>query len=113
MTLVTQSLINSIINVKYQYTAATDHASIILELGTDIERQGKGTFRAPPFIQNNREYSKMIQDCTIDAQMRCKTASYQKEAMITLINYRRTTQKIHDDLAENPWCGYPEPWREN
>ena len=54
----------------------------------------------------------MIQDCTIDAQMRCKTASYKKEAMITLINYRRTTQKIHDDLAENPQCGYPEPWKE-
>ena len=63
MTLVTPSLINSIINVEYQFTAASDHASIILELGTDIERQGKGTFRAPPFIQNNKEQAK-IQLCS-------------------------------------------------
>ena len=47
--------IDDIINVEYQYTAASDYASIILEIGTDIERQGTGTFRAPPFIQNDKE----------------------------------------------------------
>ena len=64
---------NNIVNVEYQFTSATDHATIIIELSTDIEMKGVGTFRAPPFIQNNKEYSKRVIDSAIDAQMRCKT----------------------------------------
>ena len=66
---------NNIVNVEYQFTSVTDHATIIIELSTEIEMTGVGTFKAPPFIQNNEEYSKRVIDSAIDAQMRCKTTS--------------------------------------
>ena len=79
---------NNIINVEYQFTSVTDHTSIIIELSTDIEMKVVGTFRAPPFIQNNEEYSKRVIDSAINAQMRCKTTSNKKEEMMTLIDNR-------------------------
>ena len=66
--LITQSLMNNIVNVEYQFTSATDHATIIIELSTEIELKGVGTFKAPPFIQNNEEYSKRVIDSAIDVK---------------------------------------------
>ena len=103
---------NNIVNVEYQFTSATDHASIIIELSTEIEMKGIGTFKAPPFIQNNEEYSKMVIDRIIDAQMRCKTTSNKKEEMMTLIENRRNLQKIYNGIMENTKCYYYEPWVE-
>ena len=48
--LVTPDLIDSIINVNYQFTTDTDHASVIIDIGTEAKKHGKGTFRAPPYI---------------------------------------------------------------
>ena len=76
--LITQSLMDKVVNVEYQFTSATDHASIIIELSTEIEMKGIGTFKAPPNIQNNEVYSNMVMDRIIDAQMRCKTTSKKK-----------------------------------
>ena len=57
--LVTPDLIDSITNVNYQFTTATDHASIIIEIRTETEEHGKGTFRAPPYIKNDKIYHKL------------------------------------------------------
>ena len=53
--LIAPDLTEQLINVKYQYTTSTGHASIIIEIGTEEEEYGKVTFRAPP------PTSKMIQ----------------------------------------------------
>ena len=64
--LVTPDLIDNIINVNYQYTTATDHASIIIEIGTEAEDHHKGTFRAPPYIKSDMRYHKMASEVIID-----------------------------------------------
>ena len=70
--LVSPSLIDKISSCEHKFTTASDHASIIIEIDTNIERNGKGTFRAPPFIQNDPEYVKLAIDSIIDTQLGSK-----------------------------------------
>ena len=52
--LVSPDLIEKVIDVNYQYNTASDHASISVEIETDEEVYGKGTFRVLPNIQNEK-----------------------------------------------------------
>ena len=73
--LVTPDLIESVVNVNYQFTTASDHASVIIEIRTEAEEHDKGTFRATPYIQNDTKYQKLLKNCIIDAHIECKITS--------------------------------------
>ena len=73
--LITPDLTEQLINVQHQYTTSTDHASIIIEIGTEVQEYGKGTFRAPPNIQNDPIYAKLARQCIRDTLLDCKMPS--------------------------------------
>ena len=49
--LVSPNLIDKISQVEHCFTNASDHATISIEISTDIEKQGQGIFRAPPIYK--------------------------------------------------------------
>ena len=67
------NLTDQLINGNYQYTTASDHASIIIKLGKDADEYGKGTFRAPSNIQNDPIYAKLVRQCIRDTLLDNKT----------------------------------------
>ena len=69
-----------------------DHASIILEIANDLERQGKGIFQALPFIQNDPIYVKLANEVIIDTQLNCKSNATKVKFLEELVNVRRNTQ---------------------
>ena len=92
--LVTPGLMDKIIRVEHQYTRSTDHCSIIIEIDTGEERNGKGTFRAPTNIHNDAKYIELARECMIEAQLRCKTDTEQKKLYISCIADRRNACKV-------------------
>ena len=79
--LVSPNLIDQISQVEHCITNASDHATISIEISTDIEKQGQCIFRAPPYIQNNPKYVKLADEVLqqgIDAlccrQSECNTS---------------------------------------
>ena len=51
--LVTPNLTDKSMDIEHKFTISSDHESIIIELAMNVEKQGKGIFRAPPSIQND------------------------------------------------------------
>ena len=86
--------------MEHKFTSASDHASIIIEIDTENEIGGKGTFRAPPYIQNEPEYFKLAQETIIDAQLKCKIQNDHLNQIKQLINKRRTIQREHKILKD-------------
>ena len=66
------NLINKVSKVEHCFTNTSDHATISIEISTDIEKQGQGIFRAPPYIQNDCNYIKLAEDVILESQLKCK-----------------------------------------
>ena len=99
--LVIHDMLENLINVNYQYTTASDHASIIIEIGTGAEEHGKGTFRAPPYIHNDKIYHKQASEVIIDTILDNKVSSedtkFLKECLLT----KRATEENYYNLLNN------------
>ena len=50
----------NVVKLEHQVTLYTDNSTIVLEIETNVERQGMGTFRTPPGIENDIEYQSKI-----------------------------------------------------
>ena len=96
--LVTPDLIDQTINVKYQYTSATDHASIIIEIETEAEAYGKGTFRAPPNIQNEKIYHQMAVEVIMDTILENKAVNNESIAFRKRQKARKELEKKYNQL---------------
>merc|ERR1712059_200771 len=70
--LVSPNLINKVCKFEHCFTNASDHATISIEISTDIDKQGQGIFRASPYIQNDPKYVKLANDVIIESQLKCK-----------------------------------------
>ena len=99
--LVTPDLIESMINVNYQFTTATDHASIIIELRTEAEEHGKGTFRAPPYIQNDKIYHKLASRVIADTILENKVSDEKCEFFKRCLLTKRSSEEKYLQLLES------------
>ena len=95
--LVTPNLIDKISQVEHCFTNASDHATISIEIAMDIDKQGQGIFRAPPYIQNDPIYVKIAKELIIDTQLKCKkdvdmVKTYKE--LIKKLRYDKTFIKI-------------------
>ena len=70
--LVSPNLINKLSKVEQCFPNASDHATISIEISTDMERKGQEIFRAPPYIQNDPKYVNLAEEVIIEAQLKCK-----------------------------------------
>ena len=61
-----------LIQVDYTITRSSDHSSLMVSIGTNIEKQGKGTFRAPPGIEKEEAYQALIKEGIQLSHIRCK-----------------------------------------
>ena len=99
--MVTPDLIESIINVNYQFTTASDHASVIIEIRTEAEEHGKGTFRAPPYIHNDKLYHKLASRAIIDTILENKIANEEsnffKKCLISKISKEENYLQLLDN----------------
>ena len=68
--LVSPNLIDKISQVEHCFTNASDHATVSIEISTDMEKQGQGIFRAPPYIQNDPKYVKLAEEVITHMQKR-------------------------------------------
>ena len=92
--LVSCNLTERFVDLEHKFTSASDHATIMLEVSTDIEIQGKGTFRAPPFIQNDPIYTKLAEECILNAQLKYKSNATKVAEYIKLVNDRKDTKQL-------------------
>ena len=88
--MISPNLINKVSKVKHCFTNASDHATISIEISTDIDKQGQGIFRAPPSIQNDCNYVKLAEDVILESQLKCK-----KDVKLAN-NYRNLTKTRKD-----------------
>ena len=79
--LVTPILAAHLIKVDYTMTRSSDHSSLTVSIGTNIEKQGKGTFRAPPGIENEEAYQEEIKEGIQLSHIRCKKNSVLKKKL--------------------------------
>ena len=63
--LISPNLADKLRNIEHCFTNASDHATIFIEITTEIERQGQGIFRAPPYVQNDPNYVKLAEEVII------------------------------------------------
>ena len=79
------------------FTTSTDHCSLIIEIDTGEESNGKGTFRAPPNIHNDAVYQDLARECMMDAHLKCKDDTEQKTLFGISIAERRKAGKVVRD----------------
>ena len=94
----TTGLIDKLINANYKYTTATDHASIIIEIGTEAEEYGKGTFRAPPYIHNDKRYHKKASEVIIDTILDNKVSNEESNFLKACLMTKRMTEENYYKL---------------
>ena len=81
------------INVDYTMTRTSDHSSLIISIGTNIENQLKGTFRAP---------QELIKEGIKLSQIRCKQDSDLKKVMENLIVTINCLRKKLQNMEKQP-----------
>ena len=98
--LVSPNLIDKLSKIEHCFTNASDHATISIEISTDMERQGQGTFRAPPYIQNDPKYVKLAEEVIIETQLNCKKDENLVNTYRKLINNRREKENSINMLTD-------------
>ena len=89
------------INVNYQFTTASDHASVIIEIRTEAEEHGKGTFRAPPYIQNDKLYHKLASRVIIDTILENKVSNEECEFFKRCLVTKRSEEEKYLQLLDS------------
>ena len=61
-----------VVSFVHMTTKFSDHCTLILEIQTNTERKGLGTFRAPLGIENDIEYQSKIRTAIKTESLKCK-----------------------------------------